>query len=129
MTVRLIAAAAVLISAYVHFKEWIDGFRHVHVIGPLFVVNVLAGVVIAALLVTWRHWVVPFLTLGFGASTLGGFVIAAQWGLFGDHEKWQGPYVWTAAVAEAVAIVAGLYLLAAERRTSPASLHSAVASH
>jgi hypothetical protein len=129
MTVRLIAAAAVLISAYVHFKEWIDGYRHVHVIGPLFVVNVVAGVVIAILLVTWRHWLAPFLAVGFGASTLGGFVIAAQWGLFGDHEKWQGPYVWTAAVAEAVAIVAGLYLLAAERRTAPAHLHSAVASH
>jgi hypothetical protein len=129
MTVRLIAAAAVLISAYVHFKEWIDGYRHVHVIGPLFVVNVVAGVVIAVLLVTWRHWLAPFLTVGFGASTLGGFVIAAQWGLFGDHEKWQGPYVWTAAAAEAVAIVAGLYLLAAERRTAPAPFHSAVASH
>jgi hypothetical protein len=129
MTVRLIAAAAVLISAYVHLKEWIDGYRHVHVIGPLFVVNVVAGVVIAVLLVTWRHWLAPFLTLGFGASTLGGFVIAAQWGLFGDHEKWQGPYIWTAAAAEAVAIVAGLYLLAAERRTSGFSLHRAVASH
>jgi hypothetical protein len=129
MTVRLIAAAAVLISAYVHLKEWIDGYRHVHVIGPLFVVNVVAGVVIAVLLVTWRHWLAPFLTLGFGASTLGGFVIAAQWGLFGDHEKWQGPYIWTAAAAEAVAIVAGLYLLAAERRTAGLSLHRAVASH
>jgi hypothetical protein len=129
MTVRLIAAVAVLISAYVHLKEWIDGYRHVHVIGPLFVVNVVAGVVIAVLLVTWRHWLAPFLTLGFGASTLGGFVIAAQWGLFGAHEKWQGPYIWTAAAAEAVAIMAGLYLLAAERRTTGFSLHRAVASH
>jgi hypothetical protein len=128
MTVRLIAAAAVLVSAYVHLKEWIDGFRHVHVIGPLFVVNVVAGVVIAVLLVTWRHWLAPFLALGFAASTLGGFVIAAQWGLFGDHEKWQGPYVWTAAAAEAVAIVASLYLLAAERRTTAVAVRGAVAS-
>jgi hypothetical protein len=128
MIVRLIAAAAVLVSAYVHFKEWIDGFRHVHVIGPLFVVNVVAGVVIAVLLVTWRHWLAPFLALGFGASTLGGFVIAAQWGLFGDHEKWQGPYVWTAAASEAVVIVTALYLLAAERRTVAVSVRGAVAS-
>jgi hypothetical protein len=128
MIVRLIAAAAVLVSAYVHFKEWIDGFRHVHVIGPLFVVNVVAGVVIAVLLVTWRHWLAPFLALGLGASTLGGFVIAAQWGLFGDHEKWQGPYVWTAAASEAVVIVTALYLLAAERRTVAVSVRGAVAS-
>ena len=129
MTVRLLAAAAVLVSVYVHLKEWVDGFRHVHVIGPLFLVNVVAGVVIAVLLVTWRHWIAPFLAFGFGASTLGGFVIAAEWGLFGDHEKWQGPYVWTAAASEAVAILAGLYLLAADRRTAPAPVRSAVHSH
>jgi hypothetical protein len=128
MTVRLIAVAAVLVSVYVHLKEWIDGYRHVHVIGPLFVVNVVAGVVIAVLLIAWRHWLSAFLTVGFGASTLGGFVIAAQWGLFGDHEKWQGPYIWTAAVAEAVAIAAGLYLLAAERRTASVPMRSAVPS-
>jgi hypothetical protein len=129
MTVRLITAVAVLVSAYVHLKEWIDGYRHVHVIGPLFVVNVVAGVVIAVLLVTWRHWLAPFLALGFGASTLGGFVIAAQWGLFGDHEKWQGPYIWTAAVAEAVTIVASLYLLATERRTAAVPVRRTLTSH
>ena len=128
MTVRLITAAAVLISAYVHLKEWADGFRHVHVIGPLFVVNGVAGIVIAILLVTWHHWVPPFLAFGFGAATLGGFVIAATWGLFGDHEKWQGPYVWTAAITEAVAIVGGLYLLVHERRTAPAPERATVAS-
>ncbi len=128
MTVRLITAAAVLISAYVHLKEWFNGFRHVDVIGPLFIANGVAGVVIAVLLVTWQHWVPPFLAFGFGASTLGGFVIAATWGLFGDHEKWQGPYVWTAAVTEAVAIVGGLYLLVHERRTAPTRGRAAVAS-
>jgi hypothetical protein len=125
MTVRLIAVAAVLVSAYVHMWEWLNGgvsgYRHVHVIGPLFLVNVVAGVVIAALLLLWHHWLAPFLAAGFGASTLGGFVIAAQWGLFGDHESWQGPYIWTAAVSEAVAIVAGLYLLSVELRSQRTS--------
>jgi hypothetical protein len=128
MTVRLIAAAALLVSAYVHLHLWLDGFRHVHVIGPLFVVNVAAGVGIAVLLVFWRHVLAPFLAFGFGASTLGGFAIAAQWGLFGDHEKWQGNYVWAAAASEAVAIVAGLYAVAQERRPSPVHARNAVAS-
>jgi hypothetical protein len=128
MTVRLITAAAVLVSAFVHLKEWLDGMRHVDVIGPLFVVNVVAGVAIAILLVTWHHWVPPFLAFGFGASTLGGFVIAATWGLFGDHESWQGAYVWTAAVTEVIAIVGGLYLLLQERRTVPTRARATVAS-
>jgi hypothetical protein len=127
MIVRWITAVAVLVSAYVHLKEWLDGMRHVHAIGPLFVVNIVAGVVIAVLLVTWHHWLPAFLALGFGASTLGAFVIAATWGLFGDHELWQGAYVWTATVAEIVAIAGGLYLLVQEWRTTSSRPH-AVAS-
>lgn len=132
MPVRLIVAAAVLVSAYVHLWEWLNGgvsgYRHVHVIGPLFMVNVVAGVIIAVLLVAWHHWLAPFLAFGFGASTLGGFAISAQWGLFGDHESWQGSYVWAAAIVEAVAIVGGLYALMAELRTAPESERSAVSS-
>jgi hypothetical protein len=128
MTARTIAAIAVLVSAYVHLYEWLNGFRHVHVIGPLFVVNILAGVVIAGLLFTWKHWFAPFLAFGMGASTLGGFAIATtSGGLFGDHEKWQGPYIWTAAVAEAVAILAGLYAVSRERRSASVPQHSSVA--
>ena len=128
MTVRIVAAIAVLVSAYVHLREWLDGMRHVHVIGPLFVVNIVAGVVIAVLLLTWKHWLAPFLAVGFGASTLGGFAIATtSAGLFGDHEKWQGNYIWIAAAAEVVAIIAGLIALSREYRTTPAREHSTVA--
>jgi hypothetical protein len=126
-TVRIVAAVAVLVSAYVHLYEWLNGFRHVHVIGPLFLVNIVAGVVIAVLLFTWQHWLAPFLAFGFGASTLGGFAIATtSSGLFGDHEKWQGSYVWIAAVSEAVTIIAGLLALSREYRATPARQHTTV---
>jgi len=130
MTVRYVAAIAVLVSAYVHLYEWLNGFRHDNVMGPLFAVNVVSGVVIAVLLVTWKHWVVPFLAFGFGATTLGGFAIATtSAGLFGTHEKWEGAYVWVAAVSEAVAIIAGLVALSREYRNTPARAreHSTVA--
>ena len=45
MTVRAVAAIAVLVSAYVHLYEWLNGFRHDNVIGPLFAVNVVAGLI------------------------------------------------------------------------------------
>jgi len=130
MTVRSIAALAVLVSAYVHLYEWLNGFRHDNVMGPLFAVNVVSGVVIAVLLFTWKHWFAPFLAFGFGATTLGGFAIATtSAGLFGTHEKWEGAYVWIAAVSEAVAIVAGLIALSREYRNTPARSreHSTVA--
>jgi len=128
MTARFIAAIAVLVSAYVHLYEWLNGMRHVHVIGPLFVVNIVSGVVIAVLLVTWKHWFAPFLAFGFGATTLAGFAIATtSAGLFGDHEKWQGSYIWVAAIAEAVTVLAALFSLSRELLTEPEREHSTVA--
>src|ERR1700712_1721480 len=111
MKLRVLTALAVLVSAYVHLKLWFDGFRHLDKIGPSFMANAIGGVVIAVLLVTWRHWLAPLLAVGFGISTLGAFIIAANWGLFGLHEHWVGWEVWTAAAAEAIAIVGGVVVL------------------
>ena len=72
MRMRVLAALAVLVSGAVHLKLWFDGFRDIDVIGPSFMLNAVAGVVIAALLVLWRHWIPLFLAFGFGATTLVG---------------------------------------------------------
>jgi len=127
MKLRLLAAIALLVSAFVHAKLFFfDGFKDQHVVGPAFMLNAVAGVVIAVLVLTWEHWVPPSLTVGFGVSTLAAFVTATlPAGLFGVHEHWVGPYVWMAAVSEATAIVTGGILLArtfprSERTTSPA---------
>jgi hypothetical protein len=112
MKMRMLAAAAVLVSAAVHLYLWFDVFRHTDVVGPAFMLNAVGGTVIAILLVTWRHWVPLVLAVGFGASTLGAFLIAVSVGLFGVHEHWTGWAVWTAAASEVVAIVvAGTVLL------------------
>jgi hypothetical protein len=103
---RILAAAAVLVSAAVHLYLWVDVFRHTDVVGPAFLVNAIGGAVIAVLLVTWRHWIPLLLAVGFGASTLGAFIIAATVGLYGVHEHWTGWEVWTAAASEAIAIIA-----------------------
>jgi hypothetical protein len=109
MKLRVLAAVAALVSAAVHFKLWTDpAIRDIHVIGPAFLLNTVAGIVIAVLLLTWRSWVPLFLVIGFGFSTLGAFVISATVGLFGVNESWTGGYVWVAAVSEVVAIVAGV---------------------
>lgn len=111
MRMRILAGVGALVSAAVHLKLWFDGFRDINVIGPAFMLNAVAGLVIAVLLVMWRHWVPPFLAVGFGASTLGAFIISATVGLYGVHEKWTGGYVFAAAVSEVVVIVAAALVL------------------
>lgn len=107
MNARLPAALAVLVSAGVHLYLWFDGYRDVAKIGPSFLLNALGGAVIAVLLLQWRHWVPPLLAIGFGLSTIAGFVTAATVGLFGLEESWSGWQVWVALVSEVAAVVFG----------------------
>jgi hypothetical protein len=113
-----VGAAALLVSTGVHLYLWFDGVRNQSV-GPMFLVNVVAGVVIAGLLLRWQHWVPAFLTAGFGAATLGAFVIASTVGLLGVHTVWAGGSVWAAAVSEVVCIVVGGLLLLRARPVTP----------
>ena len=110
MNWRALAAVALVVSAAVHLKLWFGGVRDQSV-GPAFMVNAVAGVVIAILILTWQHWLPAFLTLGFGASTLGAFVISTTVGLMGVHAHWEGFYVYAAAVSELVCIAVGAMLL------------------
>jgi hypothetical protein len=111
MTMRVLAAAAVAVSAVIHLVLWLDGMRDSDVVGPAFMLNAVGGAVIAVLLLVWRHWIPPLLALGFGLSTLGAFVISTTVGLFGVESTWEGWEAWTAAVSEVVAIVTGAVLL------------------
>lgn len=117
MALRALLAVASLVSAGVHFKLWlVDDFSELDVVGPAFLLNAVAGVVIAVLLVGWRGWWIPLLlAVGFGASTLLAFAISTTpMGLFGVHDSWSGVQQWTAVVAELVLVVGGLWTAHAE---------------
>jgi hypothetical protein len=105
MNVRGVGAAAAVVSAVVHLYLWLDGVKDQGTVGALFVVNVLAGLAIAVLLLRWHHWLPLFLLAGFGLATLGAFLIAVTHGLFGIHTDWSW-YAWVAAISEIVAVAA-----------------------
>src|ERR1044072_3060498 len=85
---RALGALAAGVSAVVHPYLWFDGGKDQGGGGALFVVNVVAGLVIAVLLVRWKHWIPLFLLAGFGATTFGAFLIAVNGTLFGIHTDW-----------------------------------------
>ena len=111
--VRGIGALAAVVSAAVHLYLWFDGVKDQGTVGALFVVNVLAGLGIAAMLLWWRHWIPLLLLAGFGATTLGAFLIAVTGTLFGIHTDWSW-YAWVAAVSEIAAVVVGVVAAARE---------------
>lgn len=114
MSMRLLAAVAVLVSAAMHLYLWFEGYRDVDTIGPAFLLNAFGGAVIAVLLLAWRHWIPPLLAVGFGLSTLGAFILSVTVGLFGLEESWEGWEVWTAAISEIAAVAFGAMVLLRE---------------
>jgi hypothetical protein len=106
-TSRGVGALAAGVSAAIHLYLWFDGVKDQGTVGALFVVNVVAGVGIAVLLLAWQHWVPLFLLVGFGATTLGAFLIAVTGSLFGISTDWSW-YAWLAAISEVAAIMVGV---------------------
>ena len=107
MRTRVIGALAAVTSAVIHLYLWFDGVKDQGTVGALFVVNVVAGVVIAGMLLRWRHWIPLFLLVGYGATTFGCFLVSVTVGLFGIHTDWSW-YAWLAAISEIVAVLAGV---------------------
>ena len=116
---RGLVAGCVLLSAVVHLDLWVGGMRSLSVIGPAFLVNVVAGVVIGLAVLILARPEPLLLAGGFGLATLGAFVVSTlPSGLFGVHETWTWAPALLAAVSEVGAILLAGAALVVERRAT-----------
>jgi hypothetical protein len=121
-TSRGLAAAGVFLAAVVHLDLWVQGFRSIATIGPLFMLNFVAGMTIGVGVLVWRHWLPGLAAAGFGAATVAAFWISVIHGLFGVKETATGSPEILAELAEYGAVAFGLAVFAAflwQRRTEP----------
>jgi hypothetical protein len=104
----VIGALLVLWSSYIHFHLWDEtgGYRHIPTIGPLFLLQSIGGLLLGLLILAVRRLWAAVLGLGFALSTMVGFLISVEWGLFGFNESWAAPYAHQAFYIEVAAIVA-----------------------
>jgi predicted lipoprotein with Yx(FWY)xxD motif len=88
LQLRLRVAGAVLLalSAGVHLDLYLTGYRSIPTIGWLFLLQVIAGFVLAAAVMVTRSPLVAAAGAGFALSTLGGYLLSVQFGLFGFKE-------------------------------------------
>jgi hypothetical protein len=87
---RLAGAALLAAVAVVHGRLWVDGYRSIDVIGPLFALDaLLAGLgAVALLLAPRRH--LPAVALAgaaLTAGTAGGLLLSTRVALFGFRES------------------------------------------
>jgi len=119
---RALVASGVLLSAAVHFDLYaFGGGKHLRVVGTLFLLNFIAGVLLGFAVQVWRHWIVVFLAAGFALTTVLFFYASVIWGLWGFKETLTGPSQIFAQVVEWVAFLAGAVLLVQlwSRRATP----------
>jgi hypothetical protein len=124
-TVSFVAGGFMLAcSAYIHVRLWkSEGYRHIPTIGPLFLLQSIGGMVIGVAVVAVRRVWVAALGAGFAISTMAGFLLSVEFGLFGFQDTWSAPYASAAFSIEVVSvvalIVAGALCLLGPARTDP----------
>jgi hypothetical protein len=106
-TCAFVVGGALLVwSASIHFHLWHDeGYHAIATIGPLFVLQSIAGLVIGLAVVAVRRLWVAVIGAGFAVATLAGFLISVEHGLFGFKDSWQAPFAHQAFAIELGAAV------------------------
>jgi hypothetical protein len=117
----IVAALFVAATSYIHWHLWDAlGYRHVAIIGGLFLAQAISGLLIAIALILIRELWIVIVGLGFVASTLTGFIVSVTHGFFGFRDSWLAPYAKVAFVAEVATLVTLLVatsLIALEARS------------
>lgn len=112
---RLLAAAFVVASGVMHLNLWLDGYRGIPHIGPLFLVNFTASVVLGAALLIRGGFRPILLALAFSVGSLVALVVSRTVGLLGFSETWTPQALQTLAF-ELGAILMLVSNLVGERR-------------
>jgi hypothetical protein len=123
LSVRVVGAAMLVATAWIHLDLWLDGYRDIDWIGPLFLANVvLAGLAAIAVLGTPTRWL-PWVALLSGLlelGTLGGLLLSLTVGLFGFSESFSARLVVPTIIVESIGflVLAGyaMYALSRQRR-------------
>jgi hypothetical protein len=106
LLLRLGCAALLAWIGYVHLHLWLEGYRHIPTNGPLFLLDAVAGFVLAAVLLAWPRPLAGLLAAGYTAATLGALLISLGVGLFGFRESISASYVTQSLAIETITVLA-----------------------
>jgi hypothetical protein len=98
-------AVLVALSALIHLHLWSTGYRHIHTIGPLFLVQAVGGLAVAVAIAVSRHYLMAVAGTVFVAGTIAGLVISVEVGLFGFRDNLEAPYATSSLILEGAAFV------------------------
>jgi len=104
----LLGICLTVVMGLIHLRVWLDGYRQIPIIGPLFVANTICSGVLAVGLLTVParlRSLMAIVTALFTAGTLLGLILSLTVGLFGMREVLQAPFVTPTLVVETAGVL------------------------
>jgi predicted lipoprotein with Yx(FWY)xxD motif len=117
LLLRVIGAGLLIATVAVHLDLYLTGYRTIPTIGWLFLLQVIVGFALGLLVLAAGSRLAAAVGAVFALSTLGGYLLSVQFGLFGFREVRTTAGI-VAAILEVAAFVA-LGVLAATRAGRP----------
>jgi len=105
LLLQLMSVALLGWIGYIHLHLWLEGYRQIPTDGPLFLLDAVAGLTLAATLLVWPAPLTRLLAIGYTAGTLGALLISLTVGLFGFHESISASYVTLSLLIEAITVL------------------------
>jgi len=103
-------AATIVASAVVHLYLWgkEDGYRAVPTVGPLFLLQGIAGCLLGPAMIIFRRVITDAVGAVYMAMSLGALYLSINGGIFGFDETLNAPWVKFSLVDEIVGLAACL---------------------
>jgi hypothetical protein len=98
-------AAMIAASAVIHLHLWLQGYRHIHLIGPAFLFQVISGLILAVVLLLYRRLVTLLAGLAFCAGSAIALILSATVGFLGLHDGLTVPWAGWSLVSELAGFV------------------------
>ena len=106
LLLRLSCVALLAWIGAVHLHLWLEGYRQIPTDGPLFLIDAVAGLALAAVLLAWAAPLSALLAAGYAAGTLGALLISLTVGLFGFRESISASFVTQSLILESITVAA-----------------------
>jgi hypothetical protein len=96
----------VAVSAVIHLHLWLIGYRHIHLIGPAFLLQSISGLVLAAALVAFRRLVVVIAGVAHCGGSVVALLLSATVGFLGLYDGLSVPWAGWSLASELAGLVA-----------------------
>jgi predicted lipoprotein with Yx(FWY)xxD motif len=114
LLLRFAGAGLLIATAAIHLDLYLTGYRTIPTIGWLFLFQVIAGFLVGLAVLATRNRLVAAVGAVLALSTLGGYLLTVQFGLFGFREVRTTAGIVAGIIEVAAFVVLAIYAAAAD---------------